>query len=158
MIESIHVANIATYGNTPEIMDGLSQFNDIFGSNGTGKTTISRIINNEDLFPSCTVNWQGRTKLETLVYNEDFVKRNFDQVPELKGVFTLGEESKETLKKIDETAKERDRLIEEIEQLSCSLSSEDGIDSILFEFEFLRYLKRNSVVVERLQSSTAAGE
>lgn len=59
MIESIHIANIATYGNVPEIMDGLSQFNYVFGSNGSGKTTISKIIADENLFPSCAVNWES---------------------------------------------------------------------------------------------------
>ncbi len=41
MIESIAIANVATYGSTPETMSGLLQFNYLFGSNATGKTTIS---------------------------------------------------------------------------------------------------------------------
>jgi DNA repair exonuclease SbcCD ATPase subunit len=44
MIESISISNVATYASTPEQLDGLSQFNFLFGSNGTGKTTISRLI------------------------------------------------------------------------------------------------------------------
>ncbi|MBT9143083.1 MAG: hypothetical protein DDT32_01486 [Syntrophomonadaceae bacterium] len=126
MIESIHIANVATYGNVPEIMDGLSQFTYVFGSNGTGKTTISKIIDEESLFPSCTVNWQGGTKLQTLVYNEDFVKQNFDQSPELKGVFTLGEKSVDTLKKIAGAKKGYDELITKIETLTLSLEGKDG--------------------------------
>jgi AAA15 family ATPase/GTPase len=41
MIESIAISRVATYDDLPEVLDGLSQFNFIFGSNGTGKTTIS---------------------------------------------------------------------------------------------------------------------
>ena len=126
MIESIHIANVATYGNIPEIMDGLSQFNYIFGSNATGKTTISKIIDDESGFPSCTVNWQGGTKLQTLVYNEDFVKQNFDQSPELKGVFTLGEKSVDTLKMIATAKIKHDDLTVKIENLTIGLEGGDG--------------------------------
>ncbi len=126
MIESIHIAKVATYGSEPEIMDGLSQFNYVFGSNGTGKTTISKIIDNEKDFPYCTVKWKGGTKLQTLVYNEDFVKKNFEQSAELKGVFTLGEKSKDTLKKIADAKRENDGLIKKIENLLLSLGGEDG--------------------------------
>ncbi len=126
MIESIHIKEVATYGDTPEKMDGLSQFNYVFGSNGTGKTTISKIINNEAAFPSCRVNWKGGTKLEPLVYNEDFVKKNFEQSSELKGVFTLGEKSSDTLKKIANAKNEHDELTKKIENLTSTLEGEDG--------------------------------
>lgn len=43
MIESITIANVATFAITPEALNGLSQFNFLFGSNGTGKTTVSRV-------------------------------------------------------------------------------------------------------------------
>lgn len=49
MIESISIQNEACYGSTPQVLSGLSQFNFIFGSNATGKTTISRIIANESV-------------------------------------------------------------------------------------------------------------
>ncbi len=126
MINSIHIAKFASYGSVPEIMDGLSQFNYIFGSNGTGKTTISKIIDDESVSPFCTVNWKSGTKLQTLVYNEDFVKQNFDQSIELKGVFTLGEESVDTLKKIADAKREQDELTKKIETLSLNTEGEDG--------------------------------
>ena len=90
MIESITIANVATYASTPETLSGLSQFNYLFGSNGTGKTTVSRIIADEASFPTCKVTWKGGTKLQPMVYNHDFVERNFTQSAELKGVFTSG--------------------------------------------------------------------
>ena len=37
-IKSIRLANIATYGTTPEILNGLSKSDFLFGSNGFGKT------------------------------------------------------------------------------------------------------------------------
>ena len=44
MIESIHIANIATYGSTPEVLGDLSRFDFLFRSNASGKTTISKVI------------------------------------------------------------------------------------------------------------------
>jgi hypothetical protein len=41
MIDSIQIGGIATFDSAPEALTGLSDFNYIFGSNGTGKTTIS---------------------------------------------------------------------------------------------------------------------
>jgi len=101
MIESIQIKGVATYDKTiPQVMDGLSKLNFVFGSNGSGKTTISRVIANETEggviateadFSSCEVKWKSGTKLESMVYNRDFVQHNF-QSSELKGIFTLGEQ------------------------------------------------------------------
>ena len=82
MIESISIADTATYRDTPQKLNGLSQFNFIFGSNGTGKTTVSRIIADENNFPTCDVTWKGGTKLQPFVYSQDFVERNFNQTAE----------------------------------------------------------------------------
>jgi wobble nucleotide-excising tRNase len=126
MIESISIAGFATYGMTPEVLNDLSQFNFVFGSNGSGKTTISRIIADEDAYPSCLVAWKAGTKLQALVYNSDFVERNFNQSPELKGVFTLGENHADTLRKIETAKKELDELTQKIESLTNSLNGADG--------------------------------
>lgn len=126
MIESITIANIATYAGAPEELVGLSRFNFLYGSNGTGKTTVSRVIANETIFPSCKVTWKGGTKLQPMVYNHDFVDRNFHQPAELKGVFTLGEKQKDTLTKIETAKAEQDALTAKIENLNQALTSADG--------------------------------
>ena len=48
MIESITITNFVTFASTPEKLNGLSRFNFLFGSNGTGKTTVSRVIADEN--------------------------------------------------------------------------------------------------------------
>ena len=126
MIESISITNTSSFGNVPEILGGLSQFNFLFGSNGTGKTTISRIIAEEALFPACNMAWKAGTKLQTMVYNRDFVEKNFNQSMELKGVFTLGEKQVDTLNKIAGAKEELDKLTKRIETLAQGLQSEDG--------------------------------
>lgn len=126
MIDSIQIGGIATFDSAPEALTGLSDFNYIFGSNGTGKTTITRVIADEIKFPTCGVTWKGGTKLQALVYNRDFVATNFNQSPELKGIFTLGEKNVDTLNKIATAKGELDKLTENIEKLNLGLNGEDG--------------------------------
>jgi wobble nucleotide-excising tRNase len=126
MIESITISNVATFAASPEALNGLSQFNFLFGSNGTGKTTVSRVIADETKFPTCNVTWKAGTKLQPLVYNHDFVDRNFNQSAELKGVFTLGEKQVDTLTKIATAKGELDALTTKIENVTQSLQGADG--------------------------------
>jgi wobble nucleotide-excising tRNase len=126
MIESITIAEVATYASTPETLSGLSLFNYLFGSNATGKTTISRIIADEASFPTCNVTWKGGTRLQPMVYNLDFVERNFTQSAELKGVFTLGEKQVDTLAKIETAKGELDALTITIENLTQELQGVNG--------------------------------
>jgi len=126
MIESITISDVATFGNTPEQINPLSQFNFFFGSNGTGKTTISRVIADETKYPVCNVTWRAGTRLQPLVYNNDFVDRNFSQSAGLKGVFTLGEKQLDTLEKIAAAKEELDALTIKIENLTQGLQGQDG--------------------------------
>ncbi|MCK5097823.1 MAG: AAA family ATPase, partial [Desulfobacteraceae bacterium] len=126
MIGSIQIQNEASYGSLGETISGLSKFNFIYGSNGTGKTTISRIIANEAAFPNCRLVWLGDMQLDTFVYNRDFVEKKFDQSSELKGVFTLGEKNKDILDRI-QTAKEKlDSIKEDGLKLKGTLEGNDG--------------------------------
>jgi wobble nucleotide-excising tRNase len=126
MIESISIASIATFGPDPEILKDLSLFNFLFGSNGTGKTTISRVIAAENSFPTCKVTWKAGTKLQPMVYNHDFVEHNFIQSTELKGIFTLGEKQVDTLAKIASAKADLDRLTTKIKDLNQALQGADG--------------------------------
>ncbi|MFA6161941.1 MAG: AAA family ATPase [Methylobacter sp.] len=127
MIESIQIKEVATYGSVPEVANGLSKLNFFYGSNGSGKTTITRVIANESDFPSCEVKWKGGTKLEPMVYNRDFVEHNFNQSSELKGIFTLGEKNIDTLVKIDTAKGELTAIAKKIENINLQLSGNDGL-------------------------------
>ena len=143
MIESIQIKDVATYDKTSEVMNALSKLNFFFGSNGSGKTTITRVIANERDFPSCEVKWKGGTKLEPMVYNRDFVAHNFNQSSELKGIFTLGEKNVETLVKIDAAKDELVTITKKIESFNLQLGGNDGLGGKNAELATLEEAFRN---------------
>ncbi|WP_019602767.1 AAA family ATPase [Teredinibacter turnerae] len=49
---------VATYQN-PATLNDLRRINYVFGANGTGKTTISRVINQAEGHDHCHLVWQG---------------------------------------------------------------------------------------------------
>ena len=79
MISEIQInAPVATYQNITKLTD-LRRINYIFGANGTGKTTISRVISRAVGHEHCLITWQGGIELQCMVYNRDFVEQNFSQ-------------------------------------------------------------------------------
>src|SRR5690606_11967293 len=121
MIEEISIANCASYGATPEKLSNLKKINFIYGANGSGKTTISKLIHDQSSFNDCEIKWRNNKKLECLVYNKDFIDRNFNESSQLKGIFTLGKESEELLTKIQEKKSLITKIQSEIYQLNNNL-------------------------------------
>ncbi len=92
MIKKISLQNIATYRNYVEI--NPKKINFIYGSNGSGKTTISNLIGNFNECNDCAIEVENHSNTSILVYNKKFVEQNFSQSNGgLKGIFTLGEDS-----------------------------------------------------------------
>ena len=132
MIEKIKIKDTATYKN--ETIDNLSKINFIYGNNGSGKTTISRIIRDESKYPTCSVKWKDNTKLETLVYNSDFVEENFQPSQEIKGIFTLGKEEVDTQKKIDFEKNEIEKCNKELADIVSNIEkNEDSTRDFISE-------------------------
>ncbi|WP_084184701.1 AAA family ATPase [Desulfonatronum thiodismutans] len=126
MIERIEICKVATYGAVPEALSDLKEINFVYGSNGTGKTTISRVIADCSSHEHCSLVWRSGSPMELLVYNRDFVERNFNQPDELKGIFSLGEKDKNTLDKIDAAKTELDEIKKQIVQLKGVLQGDGG--------------------------------
>lgn len=137
MIESISFSKVATYPDAPEAMNGLKSLNFIYGSNGAGKTTIGKVIADPTFSSDCSLSWKGGAPLQTLVYNRDFVDRNFKPSEDLKGVFTLGEQEIETLEKIAKLKSERDMLSKKIEGWNEALQGAEGVGGKLYELSNL---------------------
>jgi len=124
MIESISISKTATYGDQPEVLGPLRRVNFIFGTNGTGKTTISRIIADGAGYASCGVAWKDGRPIQALVYNRDFVERNFSRSAELKGVFTLGEKQVKAQEEIKAKKEEADGYKEKVAGLKKVLEGD----------------------------------
>lgn len=121
MIENLVIHKIATYADKVDITP--TEINYLFGSNGTGKTALSKLISDPTTYVNCNVSWKN-TPLETLVYNRDFVSTHFAQSDSIKGIFTLGKDSKEAQDFISETKKKIDDLTTKIDGLTNSLSAQ----------------------------------
>ena len=112
MINKIQIKNIGTYEDLVGI--NPTEINYFYGSNGSGKTTLSKLIKNPISYPNCELGWTS-TPFQTIVYNSDFVKENFLQSSSIKGIFTLGKDTKEAREFIDNAKAEIEKLNPEIE-------------------------------------------
>ena len=107
MIESIEIKNIATFDDTGIQINELKKVNFIYGVNGSGKTTITKFLYNQDNpdFENSSLKWINGLAINTLVYNKDFRERNFGK-GSIDGVFTLGQATKEQTEEIEKKRKE----------------------------------------------------
>lgn len=74
MITNIIIKDIASYGNNGVAFNDLQKVNFIFGANGTGKTTFSRVLADQALWSNsqnCLIDWDG-VPMQIMVYNKDY--------------------------------------------------------------------------------------
>ncbi len=126
MIETILLADVASYRPDSQSLRDLKEVNYFYGANGSGKTTISRVIaapSHPD-HANCRVVWKSGRPIETLVYNRDFVEENFGG-EDIKGVFTVGKRSVEALQEISRLRAQSAELVAKIAQRRETLRGTD---------------------------------
>lgn len=123
MLTGVNINNVASYSE-PTQLNNLKKINFIFGSNGSGKTTISRILDQAPGYTHCYLQWLGGLPLKTLVYNRDFIERNFNQENTVRGVFTLGDDQVEAERQIALLRPRIERLNREVQSLKGQLEGE----------------------------------
>lgn len=122
MLESITIKNTATYDGIGISITDLKKVNFIYGANGSGKTTITKVIDNptEPSFMNCSLYWKGALPVKALVYNKYFRDKNFGKGT-IDGVFTLGQATKEDIEAIqkmqDELSEIKDKGVKKKEAL-----------------------------------------
>lgn len=99
MISKIKLQKVASYGESPAVLEIDKQINLIYWLNWTWKTTISKYLQHpeESDFSDCSI--EGLNDEKILVYNENFIHDNFYQDTQ-KGIFSLNAENKEAKEKI----------------------------------------------------------
>ena len=106
MITEITMKNIATYNQIGVKIKDLKRLNYFFGNNGSGKSTIAKYLQSlligdpENKYSLCTKDNYNPMQEEILVFNQDFVERNFRRNQTLKGVFSLNQKNAEIDKQI----------------------------------------------------------
>ena len=138
MIESIKLSDVASFTGDTQVLSNFSKFNYFFGSNGTGKTTISRLIAEPSNFSSCVVKWENDIEIEALVYNRDYVEKTFSQAEGIPGVFTLGKDAKKVEEEIKELNKEIGRLEKRILGLEKVLNGNEAEENVGKRMELFR--------------------
>ena len=124
MIESLSINNVASYDPDGVQFNTLKKVNFIYGSNGSGKTTISNFLDEEERegYSECSVKWVGDQALKTLTYNKSFREKNFGG-SDIDGVFTLGQATKEQVEEIEEKTARLGVLKDEVFQRKTSLEN-----------------------------------
>lgn len=125
MIENITLKNIASYKEETFLLN-LKRVNYIFGRNGSGKTTISRLLNKFDDYKDCKIEWKDNKVLNVLVYNRDFVETHFSEKDTLKGIFTLGKDNVDLIKDIEETESNAEKCKNNISSLQETLRKKES--------------------------------
>lgn len=95
----------ATFENTGTTVVP-SYINFFFGRNGAGKSTLAETIASHD----DAITWRegaNRADYDVLVYNQEFIDRNFSSYGNLPGVITIHEQNIEVQEKIEQKKKEK---------------------------------------------------
>lgn len=100
MIKSINIKDIATYSSVGIEIKDLKKINFFYGTNGCGKTTISNYLQDLEApkYQACSIVWENDIPEHLLVYNKTFREKNLGE--NIKGIFTLGEATKEEIENI----------------------------------------------------------
>lgn len=126
MIEKIYLANEGSYDAAGTALIGLKPLNFVFGPNGSGKTTISRVIAGTNVNADSTTTWAAANELETRVYNRDFVEKHFDTPGSIQGVYTLGDGNVEAVNKVADLKVSEDEIDKKLRNLKKTLHGDDG--------------------------------
>lgn len=106
MIKKISLERVASY-KTLKVLETDRKANLIYGLNGTGKSTISNYLYNQDdpKYINCSIEGLSDEN-EVLVYNQKFIQENFYESENQKGIFTLSKSNLNAEQKIQNARNE----------------------------------------------------
>ena len=144
MITKISMKNVASYKDETTL-ETNKRINLIYGLNGAGKTQISKFLANQEdeNFKDCNI--EGLSNEEILVYNQDFIEKNFYDTDKQQGIFTLSEENISVKQEIENLQKELMELKSSQDEIKRELEEKQkGIEKIESDFkESIWKIKQN---------------
>lgn len=118
MIRSIRIQGVKSFPRDAQTIipiDHTLRVALFYGNNGAGKSTIGQVIhrngNNIDPFPNCALEHTGDGGYHHLVFNEEFVERNFRNASGFPGIFSLGQEDADALRESEGLQAEYDAIV-----------------------------------------------
>lgn len=135
MLKSIIMKGVASYSDAGVEFNELDKVNIIFGSNGTGKTTISTFLKayaeniktgtaTPDKYKDCSIQWGYGQPAEIMVYNRQFKKENIGAT-RIPGVFLMGKRSVDNQAEIDKLEQDYDSLQGDLSALDLKIKQTD---------------------------------
>ena len=103
--------------------------NFIYGLNGTGKSSLTRYLDNpaNPKYAQCSMTPDlDLAKEEILVYNQDYINKVFYEQDQLKGIFTLSKENKKAYEAIAKANKNLKTLQDQEEKLIAEQQKADA--------------------------------
>ena len=130
-------------------LTGLKKVNFIFGPNGTGKTSITRILSEGPDDDRITLTNESSTR-EILVLNSTYIEEAFQDAED--GIFFLGTQSIANQNDIENKKKMREQLSEEIEFLKSNQRSAEVDQSKAEEALLSTIWSKRKIVPDQLSS------
>lgn len=116
MLTKIQINSVATF-KSQTTLETDKKINLIYGLNGSGKSTICRLLRNPDKaeYAQCQVIGSPGSKI--YVFNEDFIRENFYESSLIKGIFSLSKQNKDAEQAIALANSQRTTLLAEKEAI-----------------------------------------
>lgn len=116
MIRNIRIQGVKSFPKNDPLDVPLSHTKRValfYGNNGAGKSALGQVVhhngNNQEPYENCTLTHSGEGPYQHLVYNEEFVEKNFRNKEAFPGIFSLGEADAEALRETEEKEAEAER-------------------------------------------------
>ena len=147
MIKTIKLKNCATYPSVVTSIENCQKVNFFYGSNGSGKSTISNFLYNPTglQYRECEIEWENDTAVDVVVYNREFRARNFKE--NIAGVFTLGQATIKDMQALEKMKEQRTKKNEDYTTRDTTLKKkrkeESECKAIFKDIVWERILKPN---------------
>lgn len=136
MIRSIRIQGVKSFSQDAQAIIPINPTKRValfYGNNGAGKSAIGQVIhhngNSIDPFPNCALDHTDGGGYNHLVYNEEFVERNFRNASAFPGIFSLGQEDADALREAEALQAEHDSILKRRAEVDAQIAQRDALQA-----------------------------